>query len=549
MADNPRLQVEIGADIRDINLALATLEKSLENLQRDAGDTKGLDKLSKTLDQLGDESTVVKNELINTGKTTRELSSGFGDAGKRAQELVGGLSDVAAGADGAVGSIGTLIGAFAAGGGLASVATAALELIVDNWDKVLRAVGNVNQLLLDQAAIYTSLAGVNREQIDLVGDQVELARLQGASVEEIRALQAEQVAAIGDALTTERQRLAVQTQIADKATKELQTVQKIRDAFAAAGPNTTREEILQSLGDEISEFDILKAQTADIIALNETANAERQKALELERGVVGLQTELQSIGNQNVEELKKQADEAAKLAAALEKAAAADAARLLKSQTAVGAGLRPGEQKVATPGIPSTPLGGLVPIGGLPGIGDITDTLVTDVEEVGPALSAAFIDTAAIATQGITALATGIGLALANGSEGIKQAGQLVLSAIGDILTQVGQALIAAGAVDLAKALFGIIAAPGVSIAAGAALVALGTALGSVSSGSPGGSTGGAAGVGSSGGSFNPASARTPSIASAGQQTYVFEIAGTKLIGVINNTLEQNNRLNSPFLK
>ena len=581
MADNPRLEVQIGADVQDINLALATLEKSLENLQKQAGETKGLDKLKKTFDQLGDEATVVRNELINAGKTTKELSSGFGDAAGRAQDLVGGLADVASGADGAVGSIGTLIGAFAAGGGLASVATAALDIIVQNWDKVLRAIGNVNQLLLDQAAIYSSLAGVNREQIDLIDDQIELARLQGATEEEIRNLQAQKAAAIGDALTTAKEQFRVQDQIAKRAEEELAIVEKVNKAFADAGPNATRESIVEGLG--LSETEILNAvrKASDLVDLTTKANEERRKAIELERGAVGLQTELQAIGVDNLADLQKAATQREKEYNAelkridgiknaelkRQKALELEEKRRLSELTKnariedrvfkIVAELETDEfenqfaefdefLKENNISIPVTFDPGTDPEEGTQDVPEIpVPTLF------GEDLSAL---TGGAIADGITDAAAAIGQAIADGDNVIAAVGQSLIQTLsgfignlGSLLIEYGSLAVAKGVLDQAIAAGGVtsIAAGIAAIAVGSALVAAGSAIGTFAQ--TGGSSGGAAGVGSSGGSFNPASARTPSF-SGGQQTYVFEIAGTKLIGVINNTLARNNRSDSQFL-
>ena len=141
-------------------------------------------------------------------------------------------------------------------------------------------------------------------------------------------------------------------------------------------------------------------------------------------------------------------------------------------------------------------------------------------------------------------LGNAIGSALATGGNVLQAVGATLLSSLGGILTNMGQM-----AIQIGVGLLGIKAAlkslnPGAAIAAGVALIALGSFFSSKSS-SIGGSIGGGGGASSSSG----AGANNQSFSSSGFSggggggTVVFEIAGQKLIGVLNNTLNSNRRL------
>ena len=149
-------------------------------------------------------------------------------------------------------------------------------------------------------------------------------------------------------------------------------------------------------------------------------------------------------------------------------------------------------------------------------------------------------------------LGSSIGEALASGGNVLKAAGGALLAGLGSVLVELGKMAIQTGVGILAVKKSLKTLNPYVAIAAGVGLVALGSAFSSKSK-SLGGSMGGGGSDGGGGqrGSISSGadvSSPTSSVSSGGSfsnsgGTVVFEIAGQKLIGVLNNTLNGNARL------
>ena len=142
-------------------------------------------------------------------------------------------------------------------------------------------------------------------------------------------------------------------------------------------------------------------------------------------------------------------------------------------------------------------------------------------------------------------LGSAIGSALATGGDVLSAVGKTLLSSLGSILTNMGQM-----AIQVGVGLLGIKAAlkslnPAVAIAAGVALIALGSFFSARTSEIGGGIGGGKGASGGTGAGANNQSFTSSGFASRGDGggTVVFEIAGQKLIGVLNNTLNANKRL------
>ena len=497
MAQNPRLQVEIGADISDIQRSLDTVTGALEDLQREAGDTKGLDELETALNDIKDATKTVQTDLVETGKTTKELASGLSLAGTTSKELAGGLGEVASQAGGAAGAAGALLTSFSSGG-LAGLAVAGLALIVDQWENIKLLIGETGAVLRELQRIGESGIGVRDATIAAARAQTEFLEVAGATQEQINASKFEELRLTED-LIARQQTLArnLRRQINELeqggldgivSNDELVKLNELRQEFTTVVTQIrTAATDAERLKQELGALDGVTV-TANVVVKVSTRTPQQQ----VETDTRGISAEIENIG-----------------------------------AGVAGQIIAPSAEEI--------------------------NQGIADLQSARQPLADAYLDLANIASQGISALAQSVGSALAGGREGIAQAGQLLLGTLGGIISDIGQTLIATGTQKLiAEKLLPIFGGGAGLIAAGAALVAIGSGISGRAGGGGGGvgagfSTGGTAGV-ASGGGIPQTSARTPSFGASGPQRVVFVISGTNLVGVLNNTLDANQRLQNPII-
>ena len=508
----PQLEVIISANIAALEKSLDTAEKAIENLNREAGDTDGLDKLKESFKNLEGASEVVKTELIESGKATNTLVGKFKKGTETAGQLATAFSGLEGAAGEAAGAIGGVLSGFAAGG-LAGAALTFIDQLIDKWDTLLLVVGDVGAKLRLQQQVEEG--AVNRRESEL-----EIAR---ATLNVTKELADQRIAAAKRAGASE---------------KELAEIQKQNALDLAADQRNI-----------ISGVELL------------------QKAQEEYKGVLE--------GLQDIAAAEGEAENYDRLTVAINKQEAAiniSTAALIK-QKGVLEDILFVEEKRAAPGRP-TAVGAEVNPAGVKLQKFDPTTIVAPVqielipqgltdEEIAEKLALIdlnnqindLVDNTIAGTIG--QLGENIGAALVTGANIIETVGATVLQAFAGFLSELGDQLIAYGtaalAIDALNKVIGTATgglAAGAAIAAGFALKTFGGAFkaagqagfggaGNVGGGGlqgrgvGGGVGGGSLPAGNTGGPFN------------GAQTVIFEIEGTKLVGVLERTLDRSRRLNS----
>ena len=152
--------------------------------------------------------------------------------------------------------------------------------------------------------------------------------------------------------------------------------------------------------------------------------------------------------------------------------------------------------------------------------------------------------------EGLSNFGSAIGNAIANGQNVLQAAGSSLLGSLGDIMVKYGKLILAFGLASeaLKEAMKNPFGGGIAAVVAGVALIAIGSAIKSAASSnlsSSGGSSGGGGGsVSNDTSTYSPSSSGfSGQSSSSGSSRVVFEIQGTKLVGVLSNTLERNRAL------
>ena len=150
-------------------------------------------------------------------------------------------------------------------------------------------------------------------------------------------------------------------------------------------------------------------------------------------------------------------------------------------------------------------------------------------------------------SQTFSNLGSSIGEALASGGNILSAVGGTIIQGLSNFLSQMGGMLVKYGTLAILKGKLDLailaggplaIGAGVAAVAVGVALSAAGAAIGSFSS------NGGKGSASNNTGTYSPSSTSSGgSSSSGGMQNVVFEIQGTKLVGVLSNTLKRNRSL------
>ena len=476
----PQLEVIISANIAALEKSLDTAEKAIENLNREAGDTDGLDKLNEAFDSLKGQGDAVKTELINTGKASKGLISNFKNSASSAGELVSAFSGLEGAAGEAATSISNVLTGFATGG-LAGAAVAILGTIISQWENIKIITGDVAANLKLLQGFSEKFQNVQKSQLEFEQAKLKVLEAQGADYLEI---------------LKQQENIRASTVAAGKAQNEISDlIQKRINALRAEGEDTS--ELQAALFDSGTEAAALALQLINV-----------DKAI------------------QGIKDSARTTDLTPFISQAL---------------NTIPSGL----VDIPTQGIQDIQ----VPVQIDPIPKELTDEEIT--EKLGLIELRDSINDLIGNTIGSTISRVGetIGEALVSGANIIQALGGTLLQAFGQFLSQLGDRLIAYGlaaeAFEFLTKSLGTPAGLPAALGAIAAGIALKAAAGAFTSAAQGGFGGGGAGGG--GGATGPVTngGQISSGAFGGDQTVVFEIEGTKLVGVLERTIDRNRRLGS----
>ena len=475
-----------------------------------------INKVDKAFKGLGQNSLIV-TEL---DKKTNGWASKFIDFAGNIRESLGGIK---VSLKGVVSGLGLVRAALAATGiGLLVIA---VGLLVAYWDDIEGAVRGVSSELKAQAKDLDKQEKAQKYTLDLLNSQDNTLKLQGKSQRQINMLK------IGE----------LETLLAIKKAQ----IQNIKDSLKGArAQQKTYKEIITTIVTAVTlaaeSLGNLLQPLADLFGIDLKAGIEKARQAIISFAVpdLGITEFEKELKDANLEVVKLQNN--------------IDGLKLANKKIDAGNFVREQLQPIVdTVSNRVKPINIPIKITVDPkSIQDSTKTTLTAVQESALLFAAkaeeARMSMSQTLTQGATDaignLAQGLGAALASGANVLQALGGVLLTSIGDISIQLGKQAIAIGVglIAIQKAFSN----PFTAIAAGVALVAIGSLIKGTAAtvGQVGGGGGGGAAASSGGGVRNVSSISGGSN-TGGAANVVFQIAGDKLIGVINNTLAAENRI------
>lgn len=572
-----RLEVEIGAEIKELQKKLADAQKNLSSFDKKAASNMGkFSKSTKTatkdLKKFDKGAASGSSAMLAFSRTVQDAPFGMMGISNNITNLTEQFGALKARTGSAGGALKAMLRDLSGFGGI----TLAISLATSAWlmfgDKIMGTKDKVKSLKEEQDKLNDSLENYvlgleTVQQANLKGEQSaakELTRLRllknqvengtlslnkrKGAIEELRKKYPEYLKNMSDekilngGLANTYNTLTTSILKRAKATASMNAIVKNSEQLLVLEDKLLVKQ--QELKKEQDRVNLSLAQTTKLAGNNPYAGLAKSGAVagskleKLKETVKSLKTQVTTLQLSNID-LEQNIDSTGGIADAIVPTNTSDKVR--KRVQAVGVGL-------------SDSLNGIQDVINEKPLQIISDNTLSDFEIKAMLLKAKLQQLSESVTQivegqlrnAFRGIGKAIGDSMAGAGNLASNLGSALLGAVGGLLTQLGSMAIAVGvslkAIKLALKSLN----PAVAIGAGVALIALGSFFTSKSS-QIGDSVGGGGGNTSNAGTSNTSSGSTSfsggATATNSGGTYVFEIAGTKLVGVLKNTLDRNKNL------